>query len=69
MSCPLSLPPLPVFDRPMLKDLDEGPQMYEAMYNIQAQALTASLPHLARDSGTALSQNYGCVLNGTLFTT
>uniref|UniRef100_A0A8C7HHM6 E3 ubiquitin-protein ligase CBL n=1 Tax=Oncorhynchus kisutch TaxID=8019 RepID=A0A8C7HHM6_ONCKI len=49
MTCPLSLPPLPVFDRPMLKDLDEGPQMYEAMYNIQAQALSASLPHLARD--------------------
>ncbi|XP_017574128.1 E3 ubiquitin-protein ligase CBL isoform X2 [Pygocentrus nattereri] len=32
-------------------DMDsEGPQMYEAMYNIQAQALTASLPHQARDS-------------------
>lgn len=28
----------------MLNDLDEGPQMYEAMYNVQAQA------HLARDS-------------------
>uniref|UniRef100_A0A673ZAV7 E3 ubiquitin-protein ligase CBL n=1 Tax=Salmo trutta TaxID=8032 RepID=A0A673ZAV7_SALTR len=50
MTCPLSLLPLPVFDRPMLKDLDEGPQMYEAMYNVQAQALTASLLHLARDS-------------------
>eukprot|EP00063_Salmo_salar_P094273 XP_014069108.1 PREDICTED: E3 ubiquitin-protein ligase CBL isoform X1 [Salmo salar] len=35
---------------PMLKDLDERPQMYEAMYNVQAQALTASLLHLARDS-------------------
>lgn len=68
MTCPLSLLPLPVFDRPMLKDLDERPQMYEAMYNVQAQALTASLLHLARDSGTALSQHYGCVPNGTLFT-
>ncbi|KAI4904555.1 hypothetical protein NFI96_029620 [Prochilodus magdalenae] len=37
--------------RPLLSDMDsEGPQMYEAMYNIQAQALAASLPHQARDS-------------------
>uniref|UniRef100_A0A8B9KZA6 E3 ubiquitin-protein ligase CBL n=1 Tax=Astyanax mexicanus TaxID=7994 RepID=A0A8B9KZA6_ASTMX len=37
--------------RGLLSDMDsEGPQMYEAMYNIQAQALTASQPHQARDS-------------------
>ena len=54
MSCPISFPPLPVFGRPMLNDLDEGPQMYEAMYNVQVQA------HLARDSGTALPQHCLC---------
>ncbi|KAL7831770.1 hypothetical protein AOLI_G00293180 [Acnodon oligacanthus] len=46
-------PPQPnsLNSRPLLSDMDsEGPQMYEAMYNIQAQALTASLPHQARDS-------------------
>lgn len=42
---PLSLSP-----RSMLNELEsESPQMYEAMYNIQAQALTASAPQ-ARDS-------------------
>ncbi|KAL6471053.1 hypothetical protein MHYP_G00197030 [Metynnis hypsauchen] len=46
-------PPQPnsLNSRPLLSDMEsEGPQMYEAMYNIQAQALTASLPHQARDS-------------------
>uniref|UniRef100_A0A4W5RQ61 E3 ubiquitin-protein ligase CBL n=1 Tax=Hucho hucho TaxID=62062 RepID=A0A4W5RQ61_9TELE len=42
--------PVPKPPQPMLNDLDEGPQMYEAMYNAQAQALTASQLHLARDS-------------------
>uniref|UniRef100_A0A671R682 E3 ubiquitin-protein ligase CBL n=1 Tax=Sinocyclocheilus anshuiensis TaxID=1608454 RepID=A0A671R682_9TELE len=36
--------------RPVLPSASESPQMYEAMYNIQAQALTASAPHQARDS-------------------
>lgn len=39
----------------MLNEMEsESPQMYEAMYNIQAQALTASAPHQARDSGTVM---------------
>lgn len=39
--------------RGLLSDLDpEGPQMYEAMYNIQAQTLSATLPYQATDSGT-----------------
>lgn len=38
--------------RGLHSDLDpEGPQMYEAMYNIQAQALSATLPYQASDSG------------------
>ncbi|KAF4086011.1 hypothetical protein AMELA_G00101290 [Ameiurus melas] len=37
--------------RGLHSDLDpEGPQMYEAMYNIQAQALSATLPYQASDS-------------------
>ncbi|GAA6101427.1 E3 ubiquitin-protein ligase CBL [Tachysurus ichikawai] len=37
--------------RGLLSDLDpEGPQMYEAMYNIQAQTLSATLPYQATDS-------------------
>ncbi|MCI4385768.1 hypothetical protein PGIGA_G00054570 [Pangasianodon gigas] len=37
--------------RGLLGDLDpEGPQMYEAMFNIQAQALNATLPYQASDS-------------------
>lgn len=40
----------------MLNELEsESPQMYEAMYNIQAQALTASAPQ-ARDSGTVMCE-------------
>ncbi|NP_001007331.1 E3 ubiquitin-protein ligase CBL [Danio rerio] len=43
-------PPLSLSPRSMLNELEsESPQMYEAMYNIQAQALTASAPQ-ARDS-------------------
>uniref|UniRef100_A0A667XSD7 E3 ubiquitin-protein ligase CBL n=1 Tax=Myripristis murdjan TaxID=586833 RepID=A0A667XSD7_9TELE len=42
-------PPLPRPPQPQAL-LEDGPQMYEAMYNIQAQALTSSLPHQARDS-------------------
>lgn len=39
----------------MLNEMEsENPQMYEAMYNIQAQALTPSGPHQARDSGTVI---------------
>uniref|UniRef100_A0A8C7CS50 E3 ubiquitin-protein ligase CBL n=1 Tax=Oncorhynchus kisutch TaxID=8019 RepID=A0A8C7CS50_ONCKI len=43
---PVPKPPQPTSlnSWPMLNDLDEGPQMYEAMYNVQVQA------HLARDS-------------------
>ncbi|XP_016344303.1 E3 ubiquitin-protein ligase CBL-like isoform X2 [Sinocyclocheilus anshuiensis] len=44
-------PPLSLSPRGMLNEMEpESPQMYEAMYNIQAQALTASGPHQARDS-------------------
>ncbi|XP_018610826.2 E3 ubiquitin-protein ligase CBL [Scleropages formosus] len=46
-------PPLPgAFPpRTLLGDPEtEGPQMYEAMYNIQTQALSAPLPRQARDS-------------------
>ncbi|KAG7471390.1 hypothetical protein MATL_G00124150 [Megalops atlanticus] len=48
----LSRPPPPnTLGSRVLGDLDsEGPQMYEAMYNLQAHALTAGLPHQARDS-------------------
>ncbi|XP_036392733.1 E3 ubiquitin-protein ligase CBL isoform X2 [Megalops cyprinoides] len=48
----LSRPPLPnALGSRVLGDLDsEGPQMYEAMYNLQGHALTAGLPHQARDS-------------------
>ncbi|XP_066534233.1 E3 ubiquitin-protein ligase CBL isoform X2 [Hoplias malabaricus] len=43
--------PNSVTSRALLSDMDsESPQMYEAMYNIQAQAFTASLSHQARDS-------------------
>ncbi|XP_065137269.1 E3 ubiquitin-protein ligase CBL [Paramisgurnus dabryanus] len=58
---PSSLPVLPsaageVVPRPppptrnMLNEIESDPQMYEAMYNIQAQASTASGPHQTRDS-------------------
>ncbi|XP_043115825.1 E3 ubiquitin-protein ligase CBL isoform X1 [Puntigrus tetrazona] len=44
-------PPHSLSPRSMLSEMEsESPQMYEAMYNIQAQALTASAPHQARDS-------------------
>ncbi|TSQ58048.1 E3 ubiquitin-protein ligase CBL [Bagarius yarrelli] len=37
--------------RVLLSELEpEGPQMYEAMYNIQAQALSATLPYQVSDS-------------------
>ncbi|XP_030633078.1 E3 ubiquitin-protein ligase CBL [Chanos chanos] len=43
--------PVPLGSRPILSDVEsEGTQMYEAMYNIQAQALSPSLSHHARDS-------------------
>ncbi|TRZ02059.1 hypothetical protein DNTS_031649 [Danionella cerebrum] len=45
------LPPPRSLSPSMLNEMEsESPQMYEAMYNIQAQALTASGPHQARDS-------------------
>ncbi|XP_051717077.1 E3 ubiquitin-protein ligase CBL isoform X2 [Ctenopharyngodon idella] len=46
-------PPLPLSlsPRSVLNEMEsESPQMYEAMYNIQAQALTTSGPQQARDS-------------------
>ncbi|XP_067306813.1 E3 ubiquitin-protein ligase CBL isoform X2 [Pseudorasbora parva] len=44
-------PPLSLSPRNVLNEMEsESPQMYEAMYNIQAQALTTSGPHQARDS-------------------
>ncbi|XP_059389122.1 E3 ubiquitin-protein ligase CBL-like isoform X2 [Carassius carassius] len=44
-------PSLSLSPRGMLSEMEsESPQMYEAMYNIQAQALTASGPHQASDS-------------------
>ncbi|KAG5836918.1 hypothetical protein ANANG_G00233770 [Anguilla anguilla] len=36
--------------RAVLSDVDDGQQMYEAMYNIHSQGLTATLPHQARES-------------------
>lgn len=46
------------FSRSLLYDMEsESPQMYEAMYNIQAQALTTSGPQQARDSGTVMCED------------
>ncbi|KAL2085944.1 hypothetical protein ACEWY4_019264 [Coilia grayii] len=51
---PTPRPPQPpaLNSRPLLNDMDsDGQQMYEAMYNIQAQAITTTLPQQqARDS-------------------
>lgn len=44
--------------RSVLNEMEsESPQMYEAMYNIQAQALTTSGPQQARDSGTVMCED------------
>lgn len=50
---PVPRPPQPptLNSRPLLNDMDmDGQQMYEAMYNIQAQAISTPLPQQARDS-------------------